>query len=190
VGGELRGSGSGAFELLRDPPVQLLALAGKDRRVDRLREQGVPEAEGPSLRIGYEDVVLDRLAQPVAHVRLGQPGRCADQRVSDVASCRCGDPQQALRRRVEAGGAHEQQVADAEWELGALTGRREELLGEERVALRTGRDHVRHSRPQGLTRASCEQLHELLALEWSKPEDDRRAGSPDAVSQTAHSLAR
>ena len=53
-----------------EPRVQLLPLAGQDGRVDRLRQQGVAEAEAAGRLLGDEDAVLDGLAQRLAHVAL------------------------------------------------------------------------------------------------------------------------
>ena len=63
-----RRRGSAARELFGEPRVQFLALAGQDRRVDRLREERVAEAEAARRLLGDEDAVLDRLAQRLAHV--------------------------------------------------------------------------------------------------------------------------
>ena len=59
---ELGGRGGGAArELVGEPRVQLLALAGEDRRVDGLRQQRVAEAEAAARLVGDEHAVLDRL---------------------------------------------------------------------------------------------------------------------------------
>ena len=63
---------SAARELFGQPRVQLLALAGQDRRVDRLRQQRVAEAEAARRRLGDEDAVLHRPAQRLAQVALRQ----------------------------------------------------------------------------------------------------------------------
>ena len=66
-----RRRGSAARELFGQLRVQLLALAGQDRRVDRLRQERVAEAEAAGRLVGDEDAVLDRPAQRLAHVRSG-----------------------------------------------------------------------------------------------------------------------
>jgi hypothetical protein len=104
VRGELGGCrGFAPRQLLGNPRVQFLALTGQNRRVDRLRKECVPEAEDPCPRLGYENVARNRLAQQVAHLRLGQRRRCAKQRVFDVAAGSSRHAQQALRRTVEPG---------------------------------------------------------------------------------------
>ena len=150
-----------ARELVGEPRVQLLALAGQQRGVDRLGEERVAEAKAPSL-IGDEDAVLDGTAQRLAHVVLRQPRRGAQQRVADVAPGRGRQPQHALRPAVEARHASQQQLAQPARELAALVARRgEELLGEERVALRAGDDRVDQRRRRGAG-ASLDQRRQLV----------------------------
>ena len=52
--------------------MQLLALAGQQRRVDHLRQQRVAEAEAAGRLLGDQDAVLDGLAQRLAHLVLWQ----------------------------------------------------------------------------------------------------------------------
>ena len=54
---------SAAGELVGESSVQLLALTWEDRRVDRLSQERVAEAEAAAGLIGHEDAVFDRLAQ-------------------------------------------------------------------------------------------------------------------------------
>jgi hypothetical protein len=96
-----RRCGAAARELLGEPPVQLFALAGQQRRVDRLGQQRVPEAEAAGRLHGDQDAVLDRLPQRPAHVTLWQRRRGAEQRVADVTPGGRGQAQQPLRRGVE-----------------------------------------------------------------------------------------
>ena len=100
-----RWRGLAAGEFLGESDVQLLALAGKDCRVDRLGQQRVAEAEGVARRLGHEQAMLDRLAQRLAHIALRQLRRRPEQGVSDVASGRGGQAQHALRWTVELGHA-------------------------------------------------------------------------------------
>jgi hypothetical protein len=139
---ELGGRGGrGAGQLPGEPGVQLLALAGQDRRVDGFGQQRVAEPEGARGLVGDQDLVLDGLAQRVAHAGLGDRGERAEQRVADIAPGRGGQAQQALGRGVEPADPLEQQVAYTAREFGCPgRARREELLGEEGVASRTGDD--------------------------------------------------
>jgi hypothetical protein len=87
------------------PGVQLLALAGQDGRVDRLRQQGVAEAEAAGRLVGDQDAMLDGLAQRPTQVTLWQHRHGAEERVADVAPGGRGQAQQALGRRIEPGHA-------------------------------------------------------------------------------------
>ena len=51
--------------------MELLALAGQDRRVDRLRQERVAEPEAAGRLVGDEDAVLDCQPQRFAHLALG-----------------------------------------------------------------------------------------------------------------------
>ena len=75
-----RRRGRAARELVGEPRVQLLALAGQDRRVDRLGEQGVAEAEAARRLVGDEDAVLDGLGAATRARRA--PGSAATARSS------------------------------------------------------------------------------------------------------------
>ena len=59
VWGELRRRGSGPCKLVGEPRVQLLALAGQDRRVDRFRQECVAEAKAARSLLGNEHAMLD-----------------------------------------------------------------------------------------------------------------------------------
>ena len=129
-----------ARELVGEPRVQFLPLAGQDRRVDRLGEQGVAEAEAARRLLGDEDAVVDRPTQRLAHVGLRERRRRAEQRVAHVASGGRGQAQEALRRGVELRDPLQQKVAQAMRELAALAVRGgEEFLGEEGIALCSAR---------------------------------------------------
>ena len=187
-----RRRGAAARELVGEPRVQLLALAGQDRRVDRLGQQRVAEAEAAGRLVGDEDAVLDRPAQRLAHVALRQRRRGAEQRVGDVASGGRGQAQQALRpsgraaRRAAAAASRRPRGSSPP----SLAGGGEELLGEEGVALGAGDDRVRQRRRRRSVGASREQRRQLLVLERSELEHERRARAPDAVGKPAHALGR
>ena len=101
------------------------------------------ETEAVRRLIGDEDAVLDRLVQRLAHVRLAKSRDSAEERVSDVAADGRCHLQQALCLTVEPIHALQQDVAQTTRKLAALVARsREELFGEEGVALRAGDDRV------------------------------------------------
>ena len=185
--------GGAARELLREPRVQLLALAGQDRRVDRLRQERVAEAEAarsPDRRRGRRARPRGAATRARRAPEAPRPRRAAGRRR------RVRRPRPARSRpcvaTVESGHALQQQVAQAAWELAApIAGRGEELLGEEGVALRAGDDRVASAPPAAEpSAASREQRRQLLVLERPELEHERRARAPDAVGEPAHPLGR
>jgi hypothetical protein len=127
--------------------MQLFELAGKDRRVDRLRQERVAEAEPARGLVDDEDIVFDGATQRLAGVALGERRGCANQRVRHVAAGRCGQAQHVVGRRVEPRHSLQQQVAQAAGKLaGLVAGDGEELLGEEGVAFGTVDNRVRSGR--------------------------------------------
>ncbi len=134
--------------------------------------------------------MLDGPAQRLAHVALRERRRSAQQRVADVASGGRGQAQEALRRRVEPVDALQQQVAQAARKLAGPVGGREELLGEERVALGAGDDRVRQGGRHRGVGAGREQRRQVVALERAELEQGRRARAPDAVGEPTHPLGR
>ena len=115
------------------------------------------EAKAPGLRLGHQNAVLHRLAQRVAQLDLRPPHSRVQLRVADFTSGRGDQAQQSLGRLVKAGGALQEEIAQAPRELAAAIARGgQEFLGEEGVALRAGGDRVRHGRRQGSAGVSRE----------------------------------
>ena len=186
-----RRRGPAARELVGQPRVQLLALAGQDRRVDRLRQERVAESEAAGRLHGDEDAVLDRQAQRLPDGGLGERRQSQEQRVPDVAAGRRREPQQALGRAVEPGDPLEQQVTQATRELVALAvGRGQELLREEGVAFGAVDDRIAQRRGCRGVGVRREQRRQLLGRERSQVEQERRARAPDSVGKAAHALGR
>ena len=94
-----RGRRFAARELGGEPRVQLLALAGKQRFVDRLGQQRVAEAKAARRLIGDEHAMIDGRAQTLAHGELGQRGRVAQQPVVHFAPCGSGQLSRPCVRR-------------------------------------------------------------------------------------------
>jgi hypothetical protein len=186
-----RHRGAAARELLSQPPVQLLALAGQQRRVDRLGQQRVAETEAARCLHRHQHAMLHRLPQRLAHLGLGQRRHRAEQWVAHVAAGGRGQPQHALGRRVEPRGALQQHLAQATRQRAALVaGGGQQLLGEERVALGAGDDLVRQRRRRQGVGASRQQRGQLLTLERAELDRQRRARAPHAIRQPAHALGR
>jgi hypothetical protein len=186
-----RRRGRAAREFLREPGVELLALAGQDRGGDRLRQQRVAEPEAAGRLLGDQHAVVDRLAQRLAHLALGEPRDGGEQRVADVASGGRGQAQQAPRPVVEPGHALEQQVAQATRERTApLAAGVEQLLGEEGVALGAGDDRRRERRRQRRVGVRLQQRCQLIVAERAELQHQRRARAAHATGQPAHAPGR
>ena len=186
-----RRGGRGARQFPGEAGVQLLALAGEDRRVDGFGQQRVAEPEGARGLVGDEDLVLDGLAQRPPHVGLGDRGEGAEQRVADVTPGGGRQPQQALGRGVEPFHPLQQQVAHAARELGgpARAGR-EELLGEEGVACGAGDDRVGQLRGEPRVRSGGEQRRQVLGRERAEIEHEAGTRAAHAVGQPGHAPLR
>jgi hypothetical protein len=105
-------------------------------------------------------VLAHGVAQRVGQVRLGQRGGRRQQLVVHVAPAHRGNAHDRLSARIERVDAGQQHVAQRRRQpLGALPGRRDELLGEERVALGAREDGVE----QRLGRSFAEDSRELFA---------------------------
>ena len=181
---------STACEHLGKPRMELFALAGEDRRVDGLREQGVAEAEAARRRLGDENAVLHRPAQRLAQVALRQARRVPEQRVPDVTPGRGGQAQHILGRLVDAGEALQEQIAQATRELCALLARRrEELLHEEGISLRAGHDRVCQGHRQGVA-VSRQERRQVVVLERSEFDHVRGARAADPVLEPPHARGR
>ena len=125
------------------------------------------------------------VAQRVGQVGLGQPGGGRQQLVVHVAAAGGGDAYDGLRARVERVDAGQQHVAQRRRQpLGALPGRRDELLGEERVALGAREDSVE----QRLGRSFAEDSRQLFARLGARQAIERqppRAGGGRHVGEEA-----
>ena len=166
-----RGRGLTPGECFGELCVQLLALAGQDRRVDRLGEQGVAETESAGCLDRDQDRVVDRLPERVVDLVLRELGQCQQQRIADVAPGGRGQPQHVLRSSVELGHTLEQQVTQAARELArpiVLLGGREELFGEERVALATSDDRLGQCSERGSGSVRRQQRSHLVRVERSE----------------------
>ena len=186
-----RRCGAAARELVCEPRVQPLALAGQDRRVDRLRQERVAEAEAAGRLVGDEDPVLDRPAQRLAHLALRQPGDRAQQRVGDVTSGRRGEAQQALRRRVEpatrcsSASRRPRGSSPLSPPAAARSSSAKKGLPSERATIASV-----SAAGGGASAPAASSAVNSSVLERSELEHERRARAPDAVAKPAHALGR
>ena len=110
-----------------------------------------------------------------AHSIPGRVGQLLQQRIADVAPCGRGQPQHVLRSRVELGHTLQQQVTQAAWELAGpivLLGGREELFGEERVALATSDDRLGKCSERRSGRVCRQQRSHRVRVERSEFEPE------------------
>ena len=182
-----RRCGSAARKLVGQPRVQLLALAGENRRVDRLRQQRVAEAEGARRRLGHQDAVLHRQAERVAQVVLRKPRCCAEQRISDLTPGGRRQAQQAERRSIEPDHALQEQLAQAGGEAASI-GSRQQLLGEEGIPLGPCDDRVHQCGRRWSVGAAREQRRQLVPVERPELEHERGSGATDALGKPAHPI--
>ena len=93
--------------------MELLALPGEDGRVDGLGQQRMAEPEAARLRHGDEDAVLDRLAERLPQLLLGQTRGRVQQGIAGIAAGGRGQAQHALGRAVEVSDALQEEIAQA-----------------------------------------------------------------------------
>ena len=92
VDGQLRRTGgAGSLELLGEPAVEPLALAGQDGGVHGLGEQRVAEPEAAP--VGDEHTVVHGRPQGLVQVAVRQPSQRPQQRVPDLPSGRRDQPE-------------------------------------------------------------------------------------------------
>ncbi len=124
--------------------VEAGAFAGEQVVADGLADQGVPEAVAVAVGRGEQDVGVDRGAQRLDEVVLGEPGDGGQQPVLDGGAALGDDPGDPLRALGQGFDADQEQVAQGVGESGAaaLVGGHGEFLDEERVAVGAFEDGV------------------------------------------------
>ena len=193
VRGELSGRRSFATrELVGELRVEFLALAGQDRRVDRLREQGVAEAETAGGLVGDEDAVLDCLGA----ASRARHARAAQRRRGGAGSSTSRPAAAASRNRlcVAASSRATRCSSRSRSPRGSsppLVAGRKELFGEEGIALGAGDDRVRRAPVDGVGRNVPRAAPSARrASSGPSSSEERRARAADAVGESAHSLRR
>jgi hypothetical protein len=157
VGGKSTGQGG----------VELTALAGQQVTQDDLLDQRVAKPVVVAIRVGDEQVVLRRFADSVEQRRLLERAGGGQQPVADPPARHRGHPQHLLRpvgQPVDAGG---QQVVQRGRQppLAATRPGREQLLGEERVAVGPDQDAGEQLRCGWTAEDASEHGTELFAVE-------------------------
>ena len=185
---------SAARELVGEPRVQLLALAGQDRRVDRLREQRVAEAEAAGRLVGDEDAVLDRLG---AATRARRAPGAPRARGAAGSRRRVRRPRPGASRLCVAGSSRATRCSSRSRRprgSSPLDRRRRQRRGAPRRRTgcpRSGR-RSRPSAPPAEERPACAASSAVSSSVSSGPSSStrRRARAPDAVGEAAHALRR
>jgi hypothetical protein len=164
--------------------VQPAALPGQQLLVDRLAQQLVPEdvgvAAGGGALLGDQDVVGGRVAQRLLQLVDVQPGHRGQLVVAHPATGHRGDPQHPLGGRRQSLHPGHQHLGQAVRH--AVGGGRDQLLGEERVALAAPRRAADHRLGQ---RAGGQQPDQLDGLGRAERRhlDALHGGQPDQFGQ-------
>ena len=133
----LAGLGDLGLERAGEREVQLGVLARQQVVVDDLAQQRVPELVATA-GVGDDHVGLRRLAHHRAQLGAAEATRVGEHVVREDARGR-EQPQHLLRRLAQALDPHHQRVAQRRRQpAAAVEPRREQLLGEQRVALAAG----------------------------------------------------
>ena len=169
-------------QLLGEPGVQLLALAGQDRRVDGFGQQRVAEAEGAGVLVGDEHLWSTARRSDVGRGPRRARGAAGSRRRAPRRRPAAAGP--GSRRR--AGDALEQQVAQAARQLAGVAGR-EELLGEEglpaeRADGAAGSDRAHAARRRAARQARRPERTELEHEADPERRTRRQREAPEAAS--------
>ncbi len=165
-----------ALELLGDRNVEAHALAREKIFVDRFVHERVPEPVCEAVGLGDEHLVRDRVAEALVQLGFGDVGDRGHESVVGGTADDRQDPQRALRRFRERVDAREHDVAQGLGQrVGAELLRREELLCEERVAVRAVERARNEIRLRNIAPDRGDQLRDLVAVE---------AGQIDARDRT------
>ena len=175
-----------ALELLGEPAVQPLPLAGQDGRVDGLGEQRVAEAEAAP--VGDEHALVDGLP---AATRAGRP-RAAPRAPAAAGSRpragRRGQPEHvAAAGRAGRSGAAAGPAGHAA--APPIAARCEQLLGEERVARGAGDDRV-VSAAGGARRRGPRAAPQIGAASGASSTTSADARAAHAIREPGHAFRR
>ena len=185
--GQLAGArpvgGEGPGEAL----VHVLALSRQQRRVRRLGDEGVTEPVAPRGAVGDEQPVVDRLAQRLDDLLLAERHGGGQDRRRHLAPRGGGEADDRPRRRLQALEVREQRVLEQPGELGLVAQRRgDQLLGEERVALRAGADRLDQLGAQRAVALAGDERRELVPRERSELHRERNPAAPQPGGQPVH----
>ena len=178
------------LERLGDPAVQRRVLAWEQVVVDRLADERVAEAVHP-VGADHEHLVGDRLARALHHLGGGEPGDGLEQPVRDRPVEHGGRAHHRLGGGSEALDAREQDVAQRLGQLPAVAvlGRRQQLLREQRVALRAAEEPLGQRGRRGLLHDALELFRQLAEVEAVEREPVDARGALELGQQRAQGMA-
>ena len=176
--------GSAVGQQPRVGGVQAGPLARQQVAVDGLLEQGVAEPVALGGGAGHQHLPGDGVAQPPLDLGLGPAGGRDQQLVADPAAGHRGHLEDLLGQVGEALDAAEEHVGQGvgQGDVGPDGAGRDQLLGEERVALGTGQDPVDHGRRDRLAGDGLEVLGQLGPAEGGEL-DPLQVGEADQLGQ-------
>jgi hypothetical protein len=166
--------------------VQPVALAGQQLAVDGLLQQGVPKRVGVLAGLHDEHLAVDRLAQARQQLGLAQWRHRREQPLIDPPPGNRRDPQDGLGGRGAIGDPNQQHLAKPRRQRPSQAPGRggDQLLGEERVALRASEDlldQLRRGRPDDAAQLLSKlRAREPLQLEVLHPTTAVLLGQPPA----------
>ena len=164
--------------------VQPHLLARQQVAVDRLLEQGMAEGVAPGGGVDHEHPSVDRLAQALLQVGLGQAGDLGEQRVGHPPAGHRRRPQHPLGRLGQPLDPGQQHLGQGPRQLdpGVASPGGQQLLGEERVALGAGVDALHLLRRQWSTGDRLQVLGQLGLGERGQLHP-LHSGQPDQLGQ-------
>ena len=131
--------------------------------------------------------MVDRLAQRLDDLRLAERHGGGQDRGRHRAPRGGGEADDRPRRRVQALEVREQRVLEQLGELGLVAQRRgDQLLGEERVALRAGADRLDQLRGQRAVALAGDERRELVPRERPELHRERDPAAPQPGGQPVH----
>ena len=177
--------GRSLLERLGEGPMQGASLAGQQVVVHDLLDERVAECIALHAVAGLDDeeVAADRGAESFEQFVLGQAGDLGEQLVLDAPAGDCGHAQHGRCCLRHCGNVSEEDLAERRREAragAALAARSQQLLGEERVAVRAAVD-IRHELGVGLRAEDCVEQRGDLRCGRDGRDRPARRGPRDPV---------
>ncbi len=160
-----------------EPLVEPAAGARQELVLDGLAHQLVPEPVPRAGRLELQDAALDRRGQPGLGVVLGDVEHLGEEALVDRAAGDRDGVDDAPCRRPERGDAGEHDLDQRQGPLDGVAARGDELLDEQRVALRPPPQAVGEARGLRATRDHPQLAVDRRAVQPAELDDDRLGGA-------------